>query len=404
MDYSDYFSQHTTTMKSSLIRELVATTRGIPGLISFAGGFPAPATFPKQLLADIYHKVVLEEGNDVLQYGASEGDTILKQALRDWEGLSCLHDDEMLITVGSTNAIYYFARTLVNEGDVVFCEAPSFLGSLVGFEALGAELVGIEMDDCGMRLDILEAELKKAQTAGKHCKFVYTIPDFQNPTGITMNLERRKGLLEIARRYHLLILEDNPYGELRYAGEAVPSIFSLSCENEECPNIVTLVKSFSKILGPGLRIAYVAGAKSIISKMCSWQQKVTVSPDCITERVVARYLEQNVIEEHLSFIADYYRPLLNTMLDSLQQEMPSSVKWTMPEGGMFLWLTLPEDVNADELFELAKQHKITFMPGSKFYPQGAEKYNYMRLNFTFASEEQIREGVKRLAQMMHSIH
>ncbi len=400
MDYSKLFTQHTKTMKTSLIRELVASTKGIPGLISFAGGFPSPNTFPKADLAELYRNVVLEEGNDVLQYGASEGDKLLKQAIRETEGYHGLTDDEILITVGSTNAIYYYTRSLVEDGDVILYEAPSFLGSLVAFDAFGAELVGIEINDDGIIMEELEAEIMQLHTAGKKIKFLYTIPDFQNPSGISMSLIKRKQLLEIAEKYQVPILEDNPYNELRYQNERIPTIYELAQDKETQKSLVTHVKSFSKILGPGLRCAYVLGQEELISKMCSWQQKVTVSPDGVTSRVIAHYLLSGKLKPHLKMITDYYRPYLQTMLDALTQNMPTEVKWTKPVGGIFIWVTLPGYINADLLFHKAATEKVSFIPGSKFYAEGHEKYNTLRLNFSYSSLEQIKEGIKRLADLI----
>jgi 2-aminoadipate transaminase len=351
MDYTQFFTKHTNSMKSSLIRELVASTKGIPGLISFAGGFPSPATFPKSELAALYHSIILEDGNDVLQYGASEGDRFLKSAIRQWEDLPELHDDEILITVGSTNAIYYYTRSLVEDGDVILYEAPSFLGSLVAFDALGAELVGVEIDQDGICLEPLETQLIALKAAGKKVKFLYTIPDFQNPTGITMSEERRLGLLQLAEKYQLPILEDNPYNELRYCGEKPPTIYHLASQNQAQKNLVTHVKSFSKILGPGMRCAYVLGDENLVGKMCSWQQKVNVSPDGVSSRVIAKYLANGSMPAHLDNIATHYRPFLQAMLNALDEFMPAEVTWTKPDGGIFLWLELPEFINADLIAE-----------------------------------------------------
>jgi 2-aminoadipate transaminase len=400
MDYSKLFTHHTRTMKTSLIRELVASTKGIPGLISFAGGFPSPKTFPKDDLSELYKKVVCEEGTDVLQYGASEGDSLLKKAIREMEGYHGLSDDEILITVGSTNAIYYYIRTLIEDGDVILYEAPSFLGSLVAFDALGAELVCMEIDDDGIIMNELETKLKQLKAANKKVKFLYTIPDFQNPSGITMSLERRKQLLEIAERYQLPILEDNPYNELRYSGSRLPTLYELAQEKESQKYLVTHVKSFSKILGPGLRCAYVLGHEELIGKLCSWQQKVTVSPDGVTSRVIAHYLLSGKLKAHLEMISNFYRPYLHTMLDALEKFMPKEVVWTKPVGGIFIWVCLPEYINADLLFHKAAAQKVSFIPGSKFYADGQEKFNTLRLNFSFSNQEQIVEGVKRLADLI----
>lgn len=403
MEYSNYFSEHTKKMKSSLIRELVASTKSIPDLISFAGGFPSPKTFPKEALAEIYAQVIREEGHDVLQYGASEGDNLLKEQLLLWEGYERLTKDDMLITVGATNAIYYYARTMLNEGDVVLVEAPTFLGSIVALSALGAVLHGIPMDAEGIDIDSLRTSLKKLRSEGKKVKFLLSIPDFQNPSGITMSAQRRKDLIRFAIDNELPIFEDNPYSRLRYTGEHIPTLYRTAYEYFRNSSIVTEAVSFSKILGPGMRFAFVKGDKSIIEKMCSWQQKINVTPDCVTERVVGHFLKQGLMQPHLDRICEHYKPYLDTMLDALEREMPSNVMWTRPEGGIFLWLWLPEKYNCDELFEKAKEHKVAFIPGSKFFPYGEEQYNCMRLNFSFSSLEQINDGIARLAKLIKSL-
>lgn len=403
MNYSERFSEVSRAMGSSMIRELVASTKNIPDLISFAGGFPSPRTFPKDLLSEIYSEVVKTEGTDVLQYGQSEGDSLLKTELAKWDGYPELSLDQSLITVGSTNGIYYYTRALIDPGDVVICEAPSFLGCLVAFEAAGADLRGVPLDDEGIDLDALKAAVSNARAEGKAVKFVYTIPDFQNPAGITMSYQRRKNLIEYCLAEDLLILEDNPYSRLRYSGEAVPTIYRIAQNEYRNTDLVMEIVSFSKILGPGMRLAYAKGNEALIGKMGSWQQKVTVSPDCVTERVAARFLQKNLMDDHIAGICDFYRPYLHKMLDCLKSEMPDYVSWTKPEGGIFIWMWLPEELNADELFIQASQHKVTYIPGSKFYPRGQEKFNCLRLNFTYSSMEQIETGIARLGKLIKSI-
>lgn len=396
-------TERTRTMKSSMIRELVASTRDIPGLISFAGGFPSPKTFPREILSKLYAEVVSQEGMSVLQYGASEGDSELKKELLKWEGYD-LSPDQMLITVGSTNAIYYMTRALVEDGDVVICEAPSFLGSLVAFEALGADLQAVPLDLEGIDLNLLQAKVEELQQAGKKVKMIYTIPDFHNPAGLTMSYARRKALIEYALAMDIPILEDNPYSRLRFSGEAIPTLFRIAHDEYHNTEIVTEVVSFSKILGPGMRMAYAKGSATLIERMCSWQQKVNITPDCVTQRVVAHFLAGGYMQPHLDSVCDFYRPYLQRMLKAMSKELPPYIQYTKPEGGIFTWLWLPEDMNADILFERAKAHKVTFIPGSKFYPTGQEKYNCMRLNFSFSSFEQIDAGIASLGSLMHEFY
>ena len=397
MDLKANYSEKTLKMKSSMIRALVASTKNIPGLISLAGGFPSPKTFNKDLISDMYKKTVLEDGEDVLQYGASQGDTKLKQALKTLFNTE-LNDEELLITVGSTNAIFLYTSVFIDEGDVILSEAPSFLGSLISFETMGAKIVGLDMDDRGITPD----ELKKAIKEHKEkIKFLYVIPEFQNPTGKTMDLERRKEIFEICREHNIQILEDSPYAELRYTGEHIKSIFEIS--REAGSEIVTLVKSFSKILGPGLRMAYAAGSKEIIEKMGSWMEKVNVSVDCVSQRCVANFINGDLLPGHINTICEYYMPLRERMLSALEKYMPEGIEWTNPEGGMFVWVTLPVNICGDELFEKARDEKVSFIPGSKFYPTGYEKQNEIRLNFSYPTAEQIEEGVRRLSVIIKKL-
>ncbi len=397
MDYKQIFSQSTRNQGSSMIRELVASTRGIEGLISFAGGFPSPKTFPCKELSELYAEIVKSEGCQVLQYGASEGDPVLKEALINYEKKSNLKQSELITSVGSTNAIYAYAKCFVDEGDYIICEAPSFLGTVVAFEALGAKLQGVEVEEDGMNMNQLELDIQRLISENKKIKFIYTIPEFQNPTGVTMSKEKRKRLIEIAELYDIPILEDNPYGELRYCGEKIDSIFEIA--RMQGKNIVTSVKSFSKVLGPGMRAAYMMGDEIIIAKVALWLQKIIVSSDCVTQRVVARLIEKDMLSSQIRKISEIYKPSLDAMLNALEKYMPKTLKWTKPEGGMFIWITLPEGMNGDQLFEDAKAEKVCFIPGSKFYPKGQEKYNAIRLNFTFADPDTIEEGVKRLAKL-----
>ncbi|PKN72134.1 MAG: PLP-dependent aminotransferase family protein [Candidatus Cloacimonetes bacterium HGW-Cloacimonetes-3] len=400
----NYLSHTTQVMKSSLIRELVAATKNVPGLISFAGGFPSPATFPKEILSKLYAEVLTDEGRDVLQYGASEGDSQLKSELLKWEGYDYLTQDNLVATVGATNAIYYMTRALIDEGDVILCEAPSFLGSLVVFDALQADVQGIPMDADGIDLNRMVEKVKQIRESGKTIKFLYTIPDFQNPAGISMSLKRRRELLKYCEAEGLLVMEDNPYSRLRFSGEELPTLFRIAREEMKNTYLVTEIISFSKILGPGMRVAYAKGDESLIGKMVSWQQKVNVSPDCVTERVVAKFLAGGYMNPHIQSICEFYKPYLAKMLDTLSATMPAYVQWTKPNGGIFLWLWLPEDINADKLFFQAKDHLVAFIPGSKFYPEGQEKFNCLRLNYTYSTLEQIETGIGRLANLIKTIY
>ena len=397
MDLSKLYTQNTLSMKSSMIRELVEMTKGVPDLVSFAGGFPSPSTFPKMELAKLYYDVVSNEGSEILQYGSSGGEETLKHAIIASEKLSCL-SSEIMITTGATNGIYYLARTVVEPGDVIITESPSFLGSLVSFEALGAEVIPVSMEPDGMNLDELAETLKI--NSNKKIKFIYTIPDFQNPTGITMSREKRVRLIEIAQKHNILILEDDPYSKLRFSGTVEDSLGFLARDKFADNQTVVSICSFSKLLGPGLRLAYTVAHPDLIKQMTSWSQKINVTTDRVSQRVVARFLEKSLLPPHIEKIKEIYKPLAQQMLTSLRNSMPHEASWIETEGGMFIWIELPAKANTDELFHSALREKVAFIPGSKFYPSGHEKYNGLRLNFSYPSKEQISEGVKRLAKVI----
>jgi 2-aminoadipate transaminase len=387
-------------MEHSFIREILKMTKGVSGMISFAGGLPSPDSFPRQRLAELFSEVVIEDGDDVLQYGASDGDRELKRVIIDLEGVSGLSEDEILVTVGSTNGIYFYTRALIDPGDIVISEAPGFPGSLAAMAACGARFVGIEMDELGMLPDKLNETLNSLRKKKEPLKFIYVIPEFQNPSGRTMDLDRRRAILEIARDHDLPVLEDQPYRELRYDGEKIVTLWELARTEMNDPKRVTMCKSFSKILGPGLRLGYTLAAPELILPMVMWAQKVTVSPDCATQRVAARFIEKGFITEQIADIVKLYRPRRDAMLEALKEHMPEGVRWTKPEGGMFIWVTFDDNMDTDELLKRAVKKKVAFIPGSKFYPEGTVRKNELRLNFSYSDVDQIHEGIKRLASLI----
>lgn len=394
------YSKTTAIMQHSFIREILRVTKGVPGMISFAGGLPSQDSFPKELLTDLFSQVITHEGDDVLQYGSSDGDAVFKNIIKEFEEVPYLSDDEIMITVGSTNGIYYFTRALIDPGDVIICEAPGFPGSIAAMESCGARMVGVEMDENGMIPGRLRETLASLIDRNARVKFIYTIPEFQNPTGRTMDRNRRRAILEVAMEFDLPILEDQPYRELRYHGDRIITLWELARTEFNEPNLVTIAKSFSKILGPGLRLGFAAGPEEIMRPMVKWAQKTTVSPDCVTQRVAARFIEKGHMHQHIKAIIDLYLPRRDAMIEALKTHMPAGVRWTKPEGGMFIWVTFDDDFDTDQLFERAVKNKVAFIPGSKFYPQGQIKRNELRLNFSYSNEESIQEGVRRLAALL----
>ncbi len=393
-------SAETKNMEHSFIREILKVTKGVTGIISFAGGLPHPDTFPRKLLAKLFSETILSEGTEALQYGASEGDAVFKNAIRHFEEVEYLDNSELLITVGSTNGIFYYTKTLIDKGDIIICEAPSFPGSITSMEACGAKLEGVEMDEYGMIPELLEEKINSLLQKSNPVKFIYLIPEFQNPTGKTMNYQRRIDILKVAKQFDISILEDQPYRELRFSGERIPTLWELARTEFDDPKLVTIAKSFSKILGPGLRLGFASGPPEIISQMAKWAQKITVSPDCLTQRVTARFLEKGYMKEQIDKIIGIYRPKRDAMLKALSENMPPNVSWTKPEGGMFIWLTCEEKVDTTLLFDKTIEKGVAFIPGEKFYPKGISKKNELRLNFSYPSITQITEGVKRLSKLI----
>ncbi len=399
-DFSSFYSKNTMAMEHSFIREILKVTKGVPGIISFAGGLPNPCSFPTEIISKLFNEVITVEGADVMQYGASEGDSLFIKAIKKFESVENIGDDELIITNGSTNGIYDFTRSLIDQGDIVICEAPGFPGSIAAMEACGAKLFGIKMDDLGMIPDLLDNTLTNLLSLKKPVKFIYLIPEYQNPSGRTMSLERRRDILKIAQKYDIPILEDQPYRELCYSGDRIITLWELARTEFNDPELVTICKSFSKILGPGLRLGFASGAPKIIGQMVKWAQKSIVSPDCVTQRVAAYFIDRGYMHDHIKKIIEMYRPKRDVMLHALEAYMPEGVSWTKPTGGMFIWVMFDENVNTDELFEKAVKNKVAFIPGSKFYSNPDKKRNELRLNFSYPSCDDIQKGIKLLASIL----
>jgi len=394
----ELFSKATVNMEHSFIREILKVTKGIPGMISLAGGLPSPESFPKKELSEIYADVVLNNGDDILQYGQSEGDKVFKKAIREFEKVPFLDDDDMVITDGVSNAIYLYTRVLVNPGEIIICEAPTFPGSVTTMEGCEAKLVGVEMDEQGMIPEKLRETILELIEKKETIKYLYLIPEFQNPTGRTMDIQRRRDILKIAIEFDIPIFEDQPYRELRFSGERPVTIWELARTEFNEPNRVTIAKSFSKILGPGLRLGFAAGPKPIIAGMVKWLQKIIVSAGCVEQRVAAEFISRGYMKPQIEKIINLYKPKRDVMVKALEKYMPKNVTWTVPDGGMFFWLKMP-GIDTDEIFKKAVENKIAFVPGSNFYPRGIKRNDEVRLNFSYADIEDIEEGIRRFSKL-----
>ncbi len=390
-------SQRALGTPRSAIRELLKLTEK-PEIISFAGGLPDPETFPHEELAEIAADELRGHYRNVLQYGLSEGSRTLRRAVIDWlrpQGLD-LSLNQVLVTTASQQGLDLLAKAFLDPGDVIFCGLPTYLGAIQSFSLFQADKIGVPLQEDGMDLDVLEEQIAEARRVSKVLKAIYVIPDFQNPAGITMSLEKRKRLLEIARQEDLLIFEDNPYSQLRFAGEAVPTLKSMD-ENGRVIMLFTL----SKVLSAGLRLAFLIAQEDLIEILLRMKQASDLCTSKLTQHLAARYIKDYGMEDHLRILRGRYRAKRDAMIAALEKYMPTKegITWTRPDGGLFLWVRLPEEVDTEEMFPRALEHNVAYIVGSAFYVDGGGK-NTMRLSFSVNSEDEIEEGIKRLCQVV----
>ena len=384
------FSDRVASVQPSAIREILKFTSD-PEVISFAAGNPAPEAFPVDTIAKLSAEIFAEEPINALQYSITEGYPKLREWLKnDLTQKKLFADgDAVVITAGAQQAIETCAKILCNDGDVIICEDPSFIGSLNAFRCTGVKLVGIPMDDDGMKMDELEAALK----ANKNTKFIYTIPNFQNPTGRTTTLERRKQMLELAKKYGVYILEDNPYGALRFAGEDVPSIKELDTDGH-----VLYAGTFSKTLAPGLRVGYLLAQQELVSKAVVGLQTSTVHTNIWAQMVAYRFVTTVNFDEHLAKLRGIYRAKCSLMLDALKAQMPDFISFTQPQGGLFIWATLPEKYDMNNFCTEAVKRKVAVVPGNAFVADESTVSHSFRLNYSTPTDEQIVKGVEILSK------
>lgn len=388
------FSERISTLKPSAIREILKIPND-PELISFAAGNPAPDSFPVEAMSRIAATIFESRAASALQYGVSEGYTplreITKKRLSEKYGVGSPNDD-LIITSGGQQAIEMTAKIFLNEGDVVLCEDPSFVGALNAFRSYGVNLVGIPMDDEGMNIDVLEEKLMSE----KNVKLIYTIPTFQNPTGTTMSLERRKKLLELADKYDVMIIEDSPYFELRFRGEHIPPIKSLDKNGR-----VIFAGSYSKVLAPGIRIGYVLAASHIINKLTVAKQVSDVHTNLFFQMLTTEFLDKFSVDSHIKKICDIYRVKAEKMIECMEREFTPKVKFTRPDGGLFISCTMPDGFDGAELASRAKEAKVTVVPGCAFSADESKICPTFRLNFSLPSLSEIEKGISRLAKVLN---
>jgi 2-aminoadipate transaminase len=386
------FAERARLIKSFETREILKVTER-PEIISFAGGLPAPELFPVETLKEVCNAVLSEEGAASLQYSTTEGYIPLREAIcQRMKGVGINSTIEnVLITSGSQQAIDLTGRLFINEGDTIICESPTYLAAINAFKSYQAKFVEVAMDEEGMVIEELEKKLQEHPDT----KFIYTIPDFQNPTGRTLKLERRMRMIELANQYDVLIVEDNPYGAVRFAGEALPPVKHFDTESR-----VIYISTFSKIFTPGLRLGWICADESFIDKYVAFKQSADLHSDSFAQRMTSKYMELYDIEEHITKIKAVYKERCTTMLSCIEEFFPKNLSHSKPEGGLFIWVELPEGVDSTHIFKECLKNNVACVPGVPFFPNGTQK-NTLRLNYSNMSKEKIIEGMKRMGEVLH---
>ncbi len=383
------FSKRTNRLTSSVIRELLKITQ-MPDVISFAGGMPAPEFFPKREVMEACNHIIPEKGEIVLQYGQTEGVADLKRYLSKAMRKYGVPADpvNILPTAGSQQALDLIGKIFIDEGDRIIVSEPTYVGALQAWNLYGPKYATCKMDDDGVIIEDVEKALKEGPV-----KFMYMLPNFHNPAGVTISLERRKKLVELADEYNIFIVEDDPYGELRYEGEDITPMIVLKKER------VIYLSTFSKTLAPGIRLGWIVAPEFTMAKFLQAKQGADLHTGTFVQHIANDICQRGVLKAHVEKLKVIYKERRDVMLESLEEHFPKEVKWTRPEGGLFLWVTLPEDVDAEVIFEMAKVNKVAFVPGCAFFPYEGGRHS-MRLNFSNTTPEKIREGIKKLAEIV----
>ncbi|MHB1662697.1 MAG: aminotransferase-like domain-containing protein [Thermoplasmataceae archaeon] len=388
------FSYFLNEMKPSEIRELLKMA-STPGLISLGGGMPNPGTFPSAVLKQIMDNLIETRSAQVFQYantlGVQETLDIIPGYLEKTQGFKCTPQN-VILNSGSQQGLYELGKVLADPGDTIITEEPTYVGAISAFNANALKMVGIEMDDEGMKTDILESRIKSLIRDGTKPSFIYTIPTFQNPTGLTMSLERRKHILELSNSYDIPLIEDNPYGELRYYGDKVPAIKSLKGGDG-----VLYLGTFSKVMTPGLRLGYTIAPTEVISKFNLIKQALDLATNTFSQYVAYEYIKQGAIYKQVALNIEMYRKKRDIMVNALEEEFRDGSTWSKPDGGMFVWLTVADNVDTKQMVGEAIKNGVAYISGQAFSTTGGQKRS-MRLNFTYGGDEQLKEGIRRLSK------
>src|SRR3954449_9821022 len=394
--YASLFAERTKVMKSSAMRDLMALTER-EEVISLAGGLPDTSTFPPDSYASLMSDVAAESCARALQYSPTEGLEVVKRCILDVmsaERMTGIDMDEILVTTGGQQVIDLVCKTLIDPGDVIIAEAPTYPGAVPTFCSYQANVVQISLDEDGMRVDELEATLDRLAADGVRPKFIYTVPTFQNPAGTTLSLPRRRRLVEVARERELLILEDNPYGLLRYEGDPLPTLYGL-----DGGEFVIYLGTFSKILSPGVRLGWSVGPRPVLEKMNVGKQAADLCSSSLTQYFVAAYFASGRWQDYVHSLREIYRRRRDVMLDALAECLGPESSWTHPRGGLFIWVTLPDYIDTTDLLARALDEHVAFVPGRAAFLDG-RGCNSMRLNFSGVGEADIREGVRRIGEVV----
>jgi 2-aminoadipate transaminase len=393
--YAGLFAERTTVMRSSAMRDLMAITAR-PEVISLAGGLPDTSTFPPQSFAAQMTRIAQESAAEALQYGPTEGFEETKDCILEVMGAEGMlpDPDDIIVTTGGQQGIDLVTKTLIDPGDVIICEAPTYPGAVPVFCSYQADVVQVECDEDGMDIDVLESLLGELRSEGRRPKFIYSVPSFQNPAGVTMSFERRQRLVDLARANEILVVEDNPYGLLRYGGEPMPPLYQL-----DGGDFVIYLGTFSKILSPGIRLGWTVAPPPVLEKIVLGKQATDLCTSTLTQYFVREYFAERRWQRYIDDLVEIYRERRDVMVKALRDNFPAEATWTEPEGGLFIWATLPDYIDTSDLLAKALRADVAFVPGQAAYVDGRGRHS-MRLNFSGVTADEIREGVRRIGEVI----
>lgn len=395
-DYADHYAARASKLQASAVRSLFSVASR-PEVVSLAGGMPNIVDLPLNVVAECIDDVVLNHGAQAMQYGSGQGEPMIREQICEVMALEGIHahPDDVVITVGSQQGLDLVSKIFCDPGDVVLAEAPSYVGALGTFRSYQAEVVHLAMDEHGLQPDALRAAVASVRASGRRVKFLYTIPNFNNPSGISQSLERRREVLAICQELDILLVEDNPYGLLSFDADPLPAIRSLDADH------VIYLGSFSKTFAPGFRVGWVLAPHAVREKLLLAQESAVLSPPVFSQYAVASYLHRHDWKGQIESFKHMYRERRDAMLEALAEHMPPGTTWTHPAGGFFVWVTLPEGLDSKAMLPRAVSARVAFVPGDAFYADGFGTRN-MRLSYCFPTPERIREGVRRLAEVIEA--